>query len=271
MTTPFPPNLFDRSVASIERAYKQLGHTIGWRFLTGPRATLSPNTTIGFVTLNPGGNSERADHPRASSEAGSAYLIETWPGSSRGAAPLQVQVQALSSSMARHLGYQGSLSTFMNQRVLSSHLIPFRSPRLADLPRRSESTAFAVSLWTDILTHWRPRILLTIDTEAFKNLNAILLQQPGARQTDSQRFDTGWGTYQAEAVRLITPGSSGALTLARLPHLSTFRLFSRAACGPISSGSLPISYRATRPLLLASVTALRKLVPPLRVRTGNRR
>ena len=231
MATPFPPDLFDRSVESIERAYNQLGHTIGWRFLTGPRATLSPKTTIGFVTLNPGGNSEPADHPRASSEAGSAYLIETWPGSSRGAAPLQMQVQALFSSMARHLGYEGSLSTFMNQRVLSSHLIPFRSPRFADLPRRSESMAFAQSLWADILTHWRPRILLTIDREAFKNLNSILLQL-GARQTDSQHFDTGWGTYQAEAARLITPDSSGALTLARLPHLSTFKLFSRAACGP---------------------------------------
>lgn len=232
MTTSFPSDLFDRSVASIERAYNQLGHTIGWRFLTGPRATLSPRTTIGFVTLNPGGSSEPADHPRASSEAGSAYLIETWPGNSRGAAPLQLQVQALFSSMARHLGNQDSLSTFMNQRVLSSHLIPFRSPRFADLPRRNESIAFAQSLWADIFTYWRPRILLTIDVEAFKNLNTILLQRHGARQTDSQRFDTGWGTYQAEAVRLIAPDSSGALTLARLPHLSTFKLFSRAACGP---------------------------------------
>lgn len=228
----FPPDLFDRSVASIERAYEKLEHTIGWRFLTGPRATLSPNTAIGFVTLNPGGDAEPVDHPRASSEAGSAYLIETWPGSSRGAAPLQVQVQALFGSLARHLGYQGTLSTFMNQRVLSSHLIPFRSPRFADLPRRSESVAFAQSLWTDILTHWTPRILLTIDREAFKHLRTILLQRPGARESDYQRFDTGWGTYQAEAARLIIPDSRGALTLARLPHLSTFKLFSRPACGP---------------------------------------
>jgi hypothetical protein len=51
MRKSFPTDLFDRSVASIERAYDQLGHTMRWRFLTGPRATLSPETAIGFVTL----------------------------------------------------------------------------------------------------------------------------------------------------------------------------------------------------------------------------
>src|SRR2546421_606458 len=129
MATSSLSDLFDRSMASIERAYVQLGHTIGWRFLTSPRATLSPKSTIGLVTLNPGGDSEPADHPRASSEAGSAYLIETWAGNTRGAAPLQLQVQALFRSLTRHLGEDGSLSTFINQRVMSAHFIPFRSPR----------------------------------------------------------------------------------------------------------------------------------------------
>src|SRR6266513_1617892 len=232
MANPFPPDLFDRSVASIERAYVQLGHWIGWRFLTGPRATLSPSTAIGFLTLNPAGETEPADHPRASSEAGSAYLSETWQGCAQGAAPLQLQVQALFGSLARHLGEEGSLSTFMNQRVMSAHFIPFRSPRFADLRRRSESVTFARTLWREILTHWTPRILLTIDTEAFKNLLAVLLQQAGVRHGDRQRFDTGWGAYQAEAARLVIPGNDDGLTLARLPHLSTFKLFSRTACTP---------------------------------------
>ena|SRR2546429_4509463 len=169
----------------------------------------------------------------------------TWQGSGRGTAPLQLQVQALFGSLARHLGEDGSLSTFMNQRVMSAHFIPFRSPRFADLPRRRESVAFAQTLWGEILAHWTPRILLTIDTEAFKNLHAILLQQPGVRQSEHQRFDTGWGAYQAEGARLVIPGRSDTLTLARFPHLSTFKLFSRTACRPFLERFLAYLTRPT--------------------------
>jgi len=45
---------FVQAVAKIEFAYRSLGHTPGWRFLTGPEATLSSGVDIGFVTLNPG-------------------------------------------------------------------------------------------------------------------------------------------------------------------------------------------------------------------------
>ncbi len=50
-----PTGIFDESTAAIERSYSQLGHTLGWRFLTGSRATLTSPADIGFITLNPGG------------------------------------------------------------------------------------------------------------------------------------------------------------------------------------------------------------------------
>jgi len=225
----FPSDLFERSVASTAEAYRKLGHTLGWRFLTGPKATLSPRTQIGLITLNPGGDHEPQEHPRASSEAGSAYQVESWPGYARGRSPLQFQIQAMLGSLARHLGDTAPLATFINDRVLSAQFIPFRSASLAALPRRRESIAFAQDLWRGILTHWQPRLLITIDTETFANLQKILLARPGARSQGHEQFPTGWGDCQAEAVRIARPSNAPIVTLARLPHLSRFALFGRAA------------------------------------------
>ncbi len=231
-STDTAPRLFQECADAIDHAYVRLGHTLGWRFLSCPRATLSPTTEVGLVSLNPGGTFEPQEHPRASSEAGSAYLIESWPGCGPGAAPLQRQIQALFRALARHLGRENAVDRFMNEQVLSAHFIPFRSPRFADLPRRPESIAFAKELWNAILSHWKPRVLITIDTEAFASLEALLLGQCGNQLLESRRFDTGWGNYQAAAIRIARPEDDSRVTLARLPHLSTFKLFSRDACRP---------------------------------------
>lgn len=227
-----PHDLFDQCVASIDTTYARLGHALGWRFLTTPRSMLCDATEFGFISLNPGGSREPPEHPRASSESGSSYLTESWHDNPAGSAPLQRQVQALFAALARHTGHHEPLADFANQSILSAHYIPFRSPRLADLPRRQESLAFAQELWGDILRHWRPRILITIDREAYTGLSQVFCKQAGARQFDAKRFNTGWGNYQADVVRFSSSSSVHALTLARLPHLSTFKLFSRPACRP---------------------------------------
>ena len=224
-------DLFDRSVGQIEQAYRDLGHALGWRFLTGPKATLSPRTRIGLITMNPGGDHEPEDHPRGSCEAGSAYLVEAWPGYARGRAPLQLQIQAMLGALARHLGDPSPLAQFMNERVLSAQYVPFRSPSFAALPRRRESLAFANGLWRGILAHWQPRLLITIDTETYSSLQATLLGH-SAQIIDRQHLPTGWGDYQAEVIRLSRPDGAPPITLARLPHLSRFALFGRPASRP---------------------------------------
>jgi hypothetical protein len=230
--TPDAAALFTSSVARIEEAYTRLGHRIGWRFLTSPRRTLAPTTRIAFVTLNPGGDHEPADHPRASSEAGSAYVVEQWAGHVRGGAPLQRQVQMLFSRIQNATGRPGPLADFLSNEVLSAHFVPFRSPRFADLAQRAESLRFAEDLWSDLLKAWQPNLLLTIDTEAYSRLGQVLVRSVGARKLDGARMNTGWGAYQAEWQRYDLPGRTRRLTLARLPHLSTFKLFSRPACRP---------------------------------------
>ena len=73
----------EHCVDSIDAAYERLGHRLGWRFLTGPRRTFTDRTPFGLITLNPGGTHEDPEHPRSSSEKGSAYWIESWEGSLR--------------------------------------------------------------------------------------------------------------------------------------------------------------------------------------------
>ena len=86
--------MFDELVAETEAEYHRLGHTLGWRFVTSPRRTVSPQTDIVFLTLNPAGERDRPDHPSASSEAGSAYVVESWD-SAPGQSKLQKEVRTL--------------------------------------------------------------------------------------------------------------------------------------------------------------------------------
>jgi hypothetical protein len=222
---------FKGSIASIEMAYSQLGHTLGWRFLTGPKSTLSSDVDIGFITLNPGGKSIPADHPTGSSEAGNAYLTETWSGNVPGNAPLQRQVQMLFAGLKAKLRDNRALGEFMNTAVMSAYFIPFRSPSLAALALRKESLKFAIGLWEGIFLTWLPRLIITIDNESFREITNILSARPGASISEVRRFPTGWGEYQAEAVRLAGL-RDGTVTITRLPHLSRFQLFGNPARAP---------------------------------------
>lgn len=126
---------FGQCVESIEAAYARLGHQIGWRFLAGPRHTFTVDTRFGFVTLNPGGTHEDPAHPRASSEDGNAYWIESWKGYPVGMAPLQLEVRELFTRIARIVGTTESVRDFVETRVLMAHFVPFRSPSFDSLQR----------------------------------------------------------------------------------------------------------------------------------------
>jgi hypothetical protein len=212
-------------VAEIEAAYARLGHTLGWRFLMGPAATLSPASRVALITLNPGGSSRPADHAEASCEYGSAYWTESWAGSPRGQAPLQRQIQALLGGLARELGTATSVREWTDRNVVTAHFIPFRSPSIAALPRSAESIAFARTLWHRILADWTPRTIVTIDGTTFSEITSILRSRPGAKIDAAQVLPTGWGNVSAEIMRIRGP--HGMSTVGRLPHLSRFALFGR--------------------------------------------
>lgn len=226
------PTLFQACVGDIERAYSDLGHTLGWRFLMGPRATLSPATRYAFITLNPGGDFEPSEHPRASREDGSAYMVESWPGFGPGEAPLQRQIRGLAEIWRQQVDYPGGLAEFLRDGVLAAYFLPFRSPRLEQLPHRRESLAFASRLWARVLTDLLPAQIVTIDREAFAGLGAVLTNSLNARLTHQDELPTGWGRYSASVARYTVPGRPHSVTIGRLPHLSTFKLLSRPVCRP---------------------------------------
>ena len=185
--------LFDGCVRDIERAYCELGHTLGWRFLTGPRATLNPSTKVAFITLNPGGGADDAHQTGASHERGSSYVTESWGNQDAGAATLQCQVQTLFSELMRYLDHPGSVSEFLTTRVLTAHFIPFRSPSFKALHEPKRSVSFARNLWVSVLTNWCPSLILTIDRESSSSLGQILTTDLGGTMIDYQEFPTGWG------------------------------------------------------------------------------
>ncbi len=216
-------------VESISAAYKRLGHRLGWRFLAGPRRTFTSRAPFALITLNPGGAHENHAHPRTSSEKGSAYWIESWKGCQPGTAPLQLQFQELFARIVTIVDAKESPQAFVEDRVLAAHFVPFRSRSLDTLHRRSESIAFARQLWAELLAEWTPRTILTIDCVTFENLRGIISNRP-AEVVARQRFPTGWGRSTAEAFRFRMSERAESVTLARLPHLSRFRLMSREAC-----------------------------------------
>ncbi|WP_156955715.1 hypothetical protein [Solidesulfovibrio alcoholivorans] len=220
---------FDSICSDIETSYAELGHTLGWRFLMGPQATLSDKTKLALITLNPGGHVEPPDHPRKSVENGNAYFVEQWRNTPAGQDPLQVQVQALMAEFQERLNNGYSVRQFADTSILCAYFIPFRSPRFQDLPRKHETLAFAKKLWRQILSILSLNCIITIDRETFSAMEELVILRNG--NFERKAFESGWGNYCFEASRCYA-ADGRTVTVARFPHLSTFKVFSRSACRP---------------------------------------
>jgi hypothetical protein len=219
--------IFDGCVEEIERAYDQLGYDLGWRFLSVSRAVLEGQVKIAFVTLNPGGNQIPVDHPTASCENGPSYLVERWRGKPPGQAPLQVQVQKLFEGLVGHLGFQGASQQLM-ERSLIGHYVPFRSPRFADLPHKEEALSVGRHIWSRLLHHARPRLIICLGREAQGELRSLLEDDLTGVHEKTQSFPSGWGNYKIEIDTYEV--KSEVTRLLYLPHLSTFKLFTTSKC-----------------------------------------
>ena len=212
----------EQCVSRIERQEQILGHRLGWRFLMGPRRTFSGKTRVAFITMNPGGAADDPTYPRASVEAGSAYWTEAWPGREVGADPLQWQVQALFKMVAELTGAK-SAQAYVDREVLSAYFVPFRSPNVNTLHRRAESMVFARQLWSAIFAEGVPQVILTLGRDAYDGLHEVLTGL-GWTAFAHRPYDVGWGRQTAVVERFRH--GPGAVVLARMPHLSRFKLFS---------------------------------------------
>jgi hypothetical protein len=219
-------DLFQSSVSKIDSFYKERQYQLGWRFLNCSKSVLSANPEIAFITLNPGGKEIPNDHPWASCENGSSYLTEVWGNSPAGKSNLQVQIQLMFSNLAEKLNFSGTANQLINES-LSGYFVPFRSPRLADLEHKREAFMFGNDLWGKILASINPSLFICIDRESFKRLQPLIEHTYNLQITSSEKYETGWGNYSADIVRF---GDNSEKKLLRLPHLSTFKLFTSKKC-----------------------------------------
>jgi hypothetical protein len=213
-------------VSDIKRVYEDLRHRLGWRFLCVSRSVLDTPVDVAFISLNPNGDSIPAGRVAESCENGVAYVAEEWGVAPRGQHKLQVQVQKLFEGLNRRLRIADSGSALM-QRSLMGYFIPFGSRRLADLAKPVESYEFGCDLWRRVLALTTPRLIVCIDRETYIALQSIIPCYTGMSVTASRSFRTGWGRCTAD---LLTYGGEQSVRLLRLPHLSSFQLFSSSYC-----------------------------------------
>ena len=220
MQCPTKYALFTACCSDIDAAHSNLGHKLGWRFVTCPKDNFTKGADIWLITLHPGGRHDYPEHPQPSQEAGSAYLVESWDDQAPGADPLQRQVQLLFVALAKQIGEHSGAGLLSSS--LSSHFIPFRAPSFVELKNKRATTDFAKRLWRRILSNFNPKLLIVLDRNGYKAFSVILADRFGEAAPEVE-YPTGWGRYVAR-IRRYPNGT----TLCWLPNLSRFKIFGRA-------------------------------------------
>jgi len=105
---------------------------------------------------------------------------------------------------------------------LIAYFIPFRSPRMNDLHEKDKSIKFAIELWSEIISTMKPKLIICLGDDVFKNVKKLF-------PVVSAQFSTklGWGEITADVYKY-----ENDCRIIKLPHLSTFKIFSRKECEP---------------------------------------
>ncbi len=211
---------FDGAVADIASAYDRLGLQLGWRFLYGPPSSLLCPNGVMLVGINPG----ETFSVRASVEPGNAYLVEHW---SRDGTNLQAQVLQLFEVFARYIG-RGRSGRELLDETLTTNFCPFRSPTWAQLSRKREAVNFSRQFWANLVPRINARLIISMGRLPFRQFQRVLTtfaSGPAVRE-----LPTGWGKLTF-CLQTYSHGTR-KIVLARIPHLSRYRLMSRPACLP---------------------------------------
>ena len=233
--------LFDSCVAEIDHAYAALGYSLGWRFLNVCRKVLDAPVRVMLLTLNPGGDTIPPDHPWASCENGSSYVVEKWDEKKPpGKATLQVEVQSMFAEIAKGLAFPGTPIQLLESSLISQ-FVPFRSPRFAALPKQAQALQFARGLWARALPVVQPRVIVCLGREVQRELRALIPIALDAELVGTTSYETGWGTYKADIDHYARKDVS--IRLLYLPHLSTWTLFTSSKCKSFMPG---IIHEATK-------------------------
>lgn len=165
---------FEKAVEYIQKAFSELNFQpkIDWRFLYSPKATFSPTTKLMVFAQNPRRGKDDpfiSTFPRESFEKGNAYRLEKWgmnpyrPNAIR----RQKEVLELFAHIAQNLQPQIDPDRLMDQ-TLTSNFCPFASPKWKeDLSKNDDVINFSRNLWTGVLTHLKPAVVICLGNDIF--------------------------------------------------------------------------------------------------------
>ncbi len=211
----------------INQAYEDMGFQLGWSLLYGPFENMwSPKYPVAFFGLNPGGSN--FNEPSICNDRGSSYLYEDWDWG-EGLAPLQQQVVSLYKTLAHSLSSDISHVDLLNGSM-ASNFIPFRSKNWRDLDNKLEALDFSRKLWKKRVSEVPCSLYITISKIVFSEIDSLLHETGHIESADYLSKKVGWGnvTYQVNEYVI----DKRRVALLRLPHLSTYKIFSREQCFP---------------------------------------
>lgn len=112
-------------------------------------------------------------------------------------------------------------------KSLAANYITFRSPNWNSLDNKSRALEFFRSFWPTILDYCEPRVIISIAKEPYAHMSEILRDQ-GFTNIGEICKRVNWGRAAYTFGRLSK--GSRSIALLRLPHLSLYKIFSRAQC-----------------------------------------
>jgi hypothetical protein len=194
-------SIWQDKITEVERAHQFVD---GYKLLCCPWATIDV-AQVAFVSLNPGKPPKGADLRVLSDERGNSYEVEQFNTES----PITAQFLKFSS----FLGLQPS-------SILTGVVCPFRGDRWKHFSNEQKRAGLNLGrdFWCQAMTK-KIRTVVTLGDVATQTINNFL----GAKLETVVR--SGWGN-----ITLKRFSSDKKISVIQLPHLSTFKIFSRDEC-----------------------------------------
>lgn len=215
-------DIFSETVERIERAYENdFEYRLGWRFLYTPVRTLSVDTNMLLVGIDPGGTTWQEN--KASVEEGNAYHCEYWErGHSHD--QLQVQVQQLFRILAAKLDHHSAYD--LMDQTMTSNMFPIRTGGWSKLRKREREKAieFSRKLWSHMFDRISPKAIVCLGKDPYQCFRRVLTNKGFKEAERSKEYRVGWHNdtysqcgYERGDKKILMVG---------LPHLTRRKIFS---------------------------------------------
>ncbi|MGE6126941.1 hypothetical protein ACLH0G_19825 [Aeromonas rivipollensis] len=210
----------------IQGHYEKLKNDMGWDLLFCRYENMyAPRYPIAFFGLNPGGGA--CEINTISVEGKCDYYNGEWIKDAKGMAPLQLQMKALYTLIGNEVG---ATHEQLMDGSLMTNLIPVRSRNWDSLVGRQAWLEHSRLIWAERIKQVHCKIYIAISRTSFEELHGHLIAQGFKLVGEQINEQIGWGRVRYQVQRYECDGQASLLV--RLPHLSTYKIFSRPACQP---------------------------------------